>query len=175
MWLIICSAGKALVQLGGKTSMHSYWLFSRSFRDLLIVNFLSSWDLKFLISGGEARSQRLLHTSSLLQLTGTCVAWSNPGKKSREESVPSQWRKWGGGSFSRENHHFSLQYLLDTQWVRPWSEFFECVNSQQVYRGWFVVVYSPSHVQLFATPWAAACQAPLSSGFPRQESWSGSG
>ena len=30
-----------------------------------------------------------------------------------------------------------------------------------------------SHVQLFATPWAVACQAPLSMGFPRQEYWSG--
>ena len=27
--------------------------------------------------------------------------------------------------------------------------------------------------QLFATPWAVACQAPLSMGFPRQEYWSG--
>ena len=26
-----------------------------------------------------------------------------------------------------------------------------------------------SHVQLFATPWTVACQAPLSLGFPRQE------
>ena len=30
-----------------------------------------------------------------------------------------------------------------------------------------------SHVQLFATPWTVACQAPLSVGFPRQEFWSG--
>ena len=30
-----------------------------------------------------------------------------------------------------------------------------------------------SRVQLFATPWTAACQAPLSLGFPRQEYWSG--
>ena len=29
-----------------------------------------------------------------------------------------------------------------------------------------------SHVQLFATPWTIACQAPLSMGFPRQEYWS---
>ena len=29
-----------------------------------------------------------------------------------------------------------------------------------------------SHVRLFATPWTIACQAPLSMGFPRQESWS---
>ena len=32
---------------------------------------------------------------------------------------------------------------------------------------------SLSHVQLFVTPWTAACQAPLSKGFSRQESWSG--
>ena len=30
-----------------------------------------------------------------------------------------------------------------------------------------------SCVQLFATPWTVACQAPLSMGFPRQEYWSG--
>ena len=33
--------------------------------------------------------------------------------------------------------------------------------------------YSLSHVQLFATPWAIACWAPLSMGFSRQEYWSG--
>ena len=30
-----------------------------------------------------------------------------------------------------------------------------------------------NHVQLFATPWTAVCQAPLSMGFSRQEYWSG--
>ena len=30
-----------------------------------------------------------------------------------------------------------------------------------------------SHVQLFATPWTVAHQAPLSTGFSRQESWNG--
>ena len=30
-----------------------------------------------------------------------------------------------------------------------------------------------SHVQLFATPWTVAHQAPLSMGFSRQEYWSG--
>ena len=30
-----------------------------------------------------------------------------------------------------------------------------------------------SRVQLFATPWTVASQAPLSMGFSRQESWSG--
>ena len=32
---------------------------------------------------------------------------------------------------------------------------------------------SCSRVQLFATPWTVARQAPLSMGFPRQEFWSG--
>ena len=32
---------------------------------------------------------------------------------------------------------------------------------------------SLSCVHLFATPWTAACQAPLSMGFSRQEHWSG--
>ena len=30
-----------------------------------------------------------------------------------------------------------------------------------------------SSVLLFATPWSAACQGHLSTGFPRQEHWSG--
>ena len=29
------------------------------------------------------------------------------------------------------------------------------------------------HVQLFLTPWTTVCPAPLSTGFPRQEYWSG--
>ena len=32
---------------------------------------------------------------------------------------------------------------------------------------------SLSRIQLFATPWTAAHQAPLSMGFSRQENWSG--
>ena len=35
------------------------------------------------------------------------------------------------------------------------------------------VVWSLSHVQLFAPPWTVASQDPLSMGFPRNESWSG--
>jgi len=38
---------------------------------------------------------------------------------------------------------------------------------------WKVKVKSLSHVRLFATPWTAAHQAPLSMGFSRQEYWSG--
>ena len=36
----------------------------------------------------------------------------------------------------------------------------------------FVVVWSLSHVPLFATPWTVARQAPLSLEFSRQEYWS---
>ena len=38
---------------------------------------------------------------------------------------------------------------------------------------WKVKVKSLSRVQLFATPWTAAHQAPLSMGFSRQEYWMG--
>ena len=38
---------------------------------------------------------------------------------------------------------------------------------------WKVKVKSLSHVQLLATPWTAAYQAPLSMGFSRREYWSG--
>ena len=38
---------------------------------------------------------------------------------------------------------------------------------------WKMKVKSLSHVQLFATPWTAAHQAPLPMGFSRQEYWSG--
>ena len=40
-------------------------------------------------------------------------------------------------------------------------------------RKWKVKVKSLSCVWLFETPWTAACQAPLSMGFSRQEYWSG--
>ena len=38
---------------------------------------------------------------------------------------------------------------------------------------WKVKVKSLSHIRLLATPWTAAYQAPLSTGFSRQENWSG--
>ena len=38
---------------------------------------------------------------------------------------------------------------------------------------WKMRVKSLSHVQLFATPWTSAYQAPPSMGFSRQEDWSG--
>ena len=48
--------------------------------------------------------------------------------------------------------------------------------TQKVHSGFTVTCYVCllSCVQLFGTPWAAACQTPLSMSFPRQEHWSGS-
>ena len=43
----------------------------------------------------------------------------------------------------------------------------QCLKHVCVCAQWF------SHVQLFAAPWAVACQAPLSMEFSRQEGWSG--
>ena len=37
----------------------------------------------------------------------------------------------------------------------------------------FCSVQSLSRIQLFATPWTVACQAPLPMGFSRQQYWSG--
>ena len=42
-----------------------------------------------------------------------------------------------------------------------------------ILEGMKVKVKSLSRVQLFATPWTVAYQAPLSMGFSRQECWSG--
>ena len=43
----------------------------------------------------------------------------------------------------------------------------------QVTRAQHEEAKSLSRVQLFATPWTVACQAPLSMGFSRQEYWNG--
>ena len=50
------------------------------------------------------------------------------------------------------------------------SNHFYCFLSLRLYQ---VKVKLLSHVQLFATPWTVAYQAPPSMGFSRQESWSG--
>ena len=48
-----------------------------------------------------------------------------------------------------------------------------CPTSGQADRWFRLLVLLVSHVQLFATPWTVACQAPLSMGSSRQEYWSG--
>ena len=46
--------------------------------------------------------------------------------------------------------------------------------SSSVYVYVYVWAQSFSHIQFFVAPWSAACQAPLSVEFSRQEYWSGS-
>ena len=61
---------------------------------------------------------------------------------------------------------FSLDYLLqDISWG--------ILSLTALQALWICVLSHFSHVQLFATPWTVAHQAPLSLGFSRQEYWSG--
>ena len=64
-----------------------------------------------------------------------------------------------------------------TQWLRDEAEFepritwdFSMSEAESLRR---IVIKSLSWVQLLATPWTVARQAPLSMGFSRQEYWSG--
>ena len=64
------------------------------------------------------------------------------------------------------------QHLADQQEVK--CTFLDSfVETRLVWRTLKVKVKSLSCDQLFATPWTAAYQAPLSLGFSRQEYWSG--
>ena len=68
------------------------------------------------------------------------------------------------------SHTVRLGFALPLCGWFPWQQFESKVfitnhPSQYAYLLYFV--------QLFATPWTAAHQAPLSMGFPRQEYWSG--
>ena len=49
----------------------------------------------------------------------------------------------------------------------------ECINQYKIRKRLWLKVKSLSRVQLFATPWTVAYQAPPSMGFSRQECWSG--
>ena len=65
--------------------------------------------------------------------------------------------EWSSFSIHKMSETFSLSFWL----VSPKTQYSDrCV-------------YVLSHVQLFATPWAVACQAPLSMEFSKQEYWSG--
>ena len=71
--------------------------------------------------------------------------------------------------------------VANTHRLKPSFQSFVCMNVFiQIY--WYTWVYIHillllfsllNHVQLSATPWTVACQAPLSMGFSRQEYWSG--
>ena len=65
--------------------------------------------------------------------------------------------------------------------VKTWKQL-KCPLTDEWKKMWYIhtmeycvccVLSCFSHVQFFATLWTAACQAPLSKGFSRQEYWSG--
>ena len=62
--------------------------------------------------------------------------------------------------------------MSDSQ-VKHESQGFNCENMVPSTGLKVSEVKSLSHVQLFATPWTVAYQAPPSMGFSRQEYWSG--
>ena len=51
--------------------------------------------------------------------------------------------------------------------------FYKLIMISHLNRYYFNKVSVLSHVQLFATPWTVAHQAPVSMGFSREEYWSG--
>ena len=65
-----------------------------------------------------------------------------------------------------------LELLTEVSWEKvPWNPHPAWSGSMQ--NGMYVHAQSLGHVRLFVTPQTIGCQAPLSMGFPRQESWSG--
>ena len=82
----------------------------------------------------------------------------------RNPSQHQSLSQWGGQSTGQ------ITYWL---WKRldGWRILCSCQVASWV--GIFPEVTVLNRVQLFATPWTVACQAPLSMGFSRQEHWSG--
>ena len=89
---------------------------------------------------------------------------------------------WVASSFSRDQNFFSCvscivgRFFTTVPPGKPWDTihrpfianlFIALTNSVLHVRACF------SHVQLYATPWTVAHQAPLSMGFSRQEYWGG--
>ena len=96
-----------------------------------------------------------------LQPARLLCPWDSPGKNTGvgchallQRIFPTQGSNWG------------LLWLLHCRQILYLWATWETLISY----GW---LYMLSHVQLFATLNTAACQAPLSMGFSRQEYWSG--
>ncbi|CAI9169441.1 unnamed protein product [Rangifer tarandus platyrhynchus] len=90
---------------------------------------------------------------------------SSPGS-SVHGILPARILQWVAISFSRGSslprHQTRISCIADRFFTA------EPINPLSV-----MCIKSLSHVQLFATPWSIAPQAPLSKGFSRQEHWSG--
>ena len=112
--------------------------------------------------------------------------WNSPGKNTGVGShshlqgiLPTQ------GSNPGLLHCRQILYHLSHQEKQKQFDFLFCYRFSQVRPphpqqevGFLLIeecvcVCSISHIRLFVAPWTAACQDPLSMGFPRQEYWSG--
>ena len=93
----------------------------------------------------------------------TCCGYSSSNTRNQKFSVV----KPNIGNFMKKNNigrmtNLKMQILTVAMYM---GAFFIWLKALTV---WFL-----SHVQLFATPWTAAYQDPPSTGFSRQEYWSG--
>ena len=93
-------------------------------------------------------------------------------------SVPGMGRSPGGGHGNPlqcsclENPMDRGAWRATVQGVAKSQTPLSTANSEYCF-SWYSVVQLLSRVQLFASPWTIARQAPLSMGFSRQEDWSG--
>ena len=78
-------------------------------------------------------------------------------------------------SWSLKLFHFSsygkedrIQHMCTMHTLRPGSHPCKCTKSKSLLSAQLL-----RHVRFFVTLWTVACQAPLSMGFSRQESWTG--
>ena len=105
-----------------------------------------------------------------------CVCWTD---LAQEDSC---WTQWQNGSILKNLGHSDCCLTMESKLHRmSWIGFWHSVNSiiiniiiiVRLYYSWKWKWKSLSPVQLFATPWTGARQAPLSREFSRLEYWSG--
>ena len=111
---------------------------------------LSQWTLKSIVKASDS-----LLPSGCMR-AGKCLSPEGSGGIRNTcihtASIPKRRKRWT-----------SSQYFLSL-----------CAFDQKGFTMNGTHAHVLSYVQLFATPWTIACQAPLSMGFPKQEYWSGS-
>ena len=98
--------------------------------------------------------------------TPVLLPWKSHGWRSLVGCSP--WGRKESDTTERLHFHFSLSCVGEGN-GNPLQ--CSCLENPRDGGAWWAAVFS--RVQLFATPWTLAHQAPLSMGFPRQESWHG--
>ena len=107
---------------------------------------------------------------------GTWYLWDAtfPALEGQEPSNCYSQAEWLPHRKSRSN---SMGLLRETKWGNwgycAWKTMENIANTHLLLTFVSLVLSCFPHVQLFVTPQTAACQAPLSMGFSRQEYWSG--